>query len=113
MAKEIRSAGIRDLYSGLTRIHILHHACDEGVFGLGMIQELRRHGYRIGPGTIYPLLHGMEERGLVRSSFAWIDGRRRKVYYGTRLGRNVLDQAKEKVRELSDEIFEEKNGKHE
>jgi PadR family transcriptional regulator PadR len=98
--------GIKDLYSGLIRIHVLHHACEEGIFGLGMIQELRRHGYRLGPGTIYPLLHGMESRGLVRSSFAWINGRRRKVYYGTRAGRRVLAEAKKKVRELANEIFE-------
>jgi PadR family transcriptional regulator PadR len=101
-----QSTGAKDLYSGLIRIHLLHHACEEGVFGLGMIRELRRHGYRIGPGTIYPLLHGMEGRGLLRSSFAWIDGRRRKVYYGTRAGRKVLQEAKEKVRELATEIFE-------
>jgi PadR family transcriptional regulator, regulatory protein PadR len=96
----------KDLYSGLIRIHLLHHACEEGVFGLGMIRELRRHGYRISPGTIYPLLHGMEERGLLRSAFAWIEGRRRKVYFVTRMGRNALEEAKEKVRELSNEIFE-------
>lgn len=99
-------SGIKDLYSGLIRIHVLHHACEEGIFGLGMIHELRRHGYRIGPGTIYPLLHGMESRGLVRSSLAWINGRRRKVYYGTRAGRKVLEEAKKKVRELADEILE-------
>jgi len=104
--KEKETAGTKDLYSGLIRIHLLHHACDEGIFGLGMIRELRHHGYRIGPGTIYPLLHGMEERGLLRSSFAWIDGRRRKVYYGTRVGRKALEEAKEKVRELANEIFE-------
>ncbi len=103
--KEKPVAGTKDLYSGLIRIHVLHHACEEGIFGLGMIRELRRHGYRIGPGTIYPLLHGMEERGLLRSSFAWIDGRRRKVYYGTRAGKKMLEEAKEKVRELANEIF--------
>ena len=104
--KENRPAGAKDIYSGLIRIHLLHHACEEGTFGLGIIRELQHHGYRIGPGTIYPLLHGMEERGLLRSSFAWIDRRRRKVYYGTRAGKKMLEEAKEKVRELANEIFE-------
>jgi DNA-binding PadR family transcriptional regulator len=104
--KDNRTVGAKDLYSGLIRIHVLHHACEEGIFGLGMIQELRRHGYRIGPGTIYPLLHGMEKRGLLRSSVAWMSGRRRNVYYGTRAGQKALEKAKEKVRELSNEIFE-------
>ena len=34
----------RDLYSGLIRLHVLHHAAGEPIFGLGMIQELARHG---------------------------------------------------------------------
>jgi hypothetical protein len=30
----------RDLYSGLIRLHIQHHAAKEPIFGLGMIEEL-------------------------------------------------------------------------
>jgi outer membrane protein len=51
----------RDLYSGLMRLHILHHAVEGLIFGLGMLEELSRHGYRISPGTLYPLLHGLEK----------------------------------------------------
>jgi len=40
-----------------------------------MIQELSRHGYRLGPGTLYPLLHGMEAQGLLRSKAASGSGR--------------------------------------
>ena len=56
----VEAAQDRDLYSGLMRLHILHHAVEGPVFGLGMAEELARHGYRISPGTLYPLLH--EER---------------------------------------------------
>ena len=96
-----------DIFSGLIRIHVLHHACEEGVFGLGMIHELRRHGYKIGPGTMYPLLHGMEKRGWLRSRSVTIDGRTRKVYVATRAGKKTLEKAKAKVSELFEEIFEE------
>jgi hypothetical protein len=34
----------RDLYSGLIRLHVLHHAVEGPIFGLGMIEELARHG---------------------------------------------------------------------
>jgi DNA-binding PadR family transcriptional regulator len=101
--------GGSDIYSGLIRIHVLHHACAEGVFGLGMISELRRHGYRIGPGTMYPLLHGMEKRGWLRSRSARIEGRVRKVYFATRAGKKTLEEAKAKVRELFEEIFEDED----
>ncbi|WP_287830435.1 helix-turn-helix transcriptional regulator [Idiomarina sp.] len=47
----------RDLYTGFIRLHILHHAAQEPIFGMGMIEELRHHGYQISPGTLYPMLH--------------------------------------------------------
>ena len=45
----------RDLFFGLIRIHVLVHASHEPVFGLAMMEELAHHGYRIGPGTLYPI----------------------------------------------------------
>ena len=72
VAKTKRVTGDTEIFSGLIRIHVLHHACVEGVFGLGMINELRRHGYKVGPGTMYPLLYGMEKRGWLRSRSARI-----------------------------------------
>jgi DNA-binding PadR family transcriptional regulator len=97
----------KDLYSGLIRLHVLHHACEEPIFGLGIIEELARHGYKLSPGTMYPILHGLEQRGLLRSKEAWINGHRRLVYRATPLGRRALKAAKEKVRELFGELIEE------
>jgi PadR family transcriptional regulator PadR len=54
----------QDLYSGLVRLHVLYHASAGVIFGLGMIRELRHHGYRVGPGTLYPILHRMERKGI-------------------------------------------------
>jgi DNA-binding PadR family transcriptional regulator len=53
----------RDFFLGFVRIHILHHAAEEPIYGLAMIEELGRHGYEVSPGTIYPILHGMERGG--------------------------------------------------
>lgn len=96
----------RELYSGLIRLHILHHAAEEGVFGLGMIEELGRHGYRLSPGTLYPLLHRLEEEGLLHSYEQSATGKVRRVYRATQAGRRTLIIAKEKVRELFGELFE-------
>ena len=97
----------QELYSGLIRLHILHHAAHEGLFGLGMIEELARHGYKISPGTLYPMLHKLERQGYLRSSEKRDGNRIRRVYRATPLGRRVLRAAKAKVRELFEEIFEE------
>jgi DNA-binding PadR family transcriptional regulator len=96
----------RDLYSGLIRLHVLHHAVEEPVFGLGMIEELARHGYRISPGSLYPLLHGLERKGYLRSREQRNGKSLRKVYRATPLGRKVLLAAKSKVRELFRELIE-------
>ena len=97
----------QELYSGLIRLHVLYHATREPVFGLGMIRELRRHGYRIGPGTLYPLLHRMEEKGYLRSRSQSPNGRSRRCYTATPRGRRALEQAKARVKELFDEVVKD------
>lgn len=102
------TAADRDLYSGLIRLHVLHHAVKEPIFGLGMIEELARHGYRISPGSLYPLLHGLEKKGYLQSKEQRNGKSLRKVYRATPLGRKALFSAKGKVRELFRELIEGK-----
>ena len=99
----------QDLYSGLIRLHILHHAAEEPIFGLAIIEELARHGYKLSAGTLYPLLHGLEARGYLKSKSMRAGKRLRRVYRATPLGRRVLEEAKEKVRELFGELLEEED----
>jgi PadR family transcriptional regulator, regulatory protein PadR len=98
----------RDLYSGLIRLHVLHRAVKGPIFGLGMIEELSHHGYRISPGTLYPLLQGLEKKGYLDSA-RHRDGKSlRKVYRATPAGRKALALAKSKVRELFRELIEDR-----
>jgi PadR family transcriptional regulator PadR len=96
----------RDLYSGLIRLHILHHAVEEPIFGLEMAEELARHGYRISLGTLYPLLHGLEKKGYLRSTEKRTGKTTRKVYRATPLGRRAVVAMKVKVAELFGELNE-------
>ena len=107
MAKRETKGRNQELYIGLVRLHVLHHAAQEPIFGLGIIEELGRHGYRLGPGTIYPLLHSMERRGWLRRESEIVEGRKRKVYEATAEGRKALALARNRVRELYEEMFEE------
>jgi PadR family transcriptional regulator PadR len=95
----------RDLILGFIRIHILHHAAEEGVFGLGLIEELARHGYRLSPGTVYPLLHDMEAAGLLCSERRQVGGRLRHYYWVTGEGLQALSEARERLRELVAEVL--------
>jgi len=106
----------RETYSDLIRLHILHHAVEEPVYGLWIIEELQRHGYRLSAGTLYPLLHRMEKRGYLESFKKRSDGRVRRFYRATSEGRAALADAKRKVQELFGELFENdsrrRGGKH-
>ncbi|HTW60214.1 MAG TPA: PadR family transcriptional regulator [Terracidiphilus sp.] len=97
----------RELFYGLIRIHVLLHAAEEPIFGLAMMEELGHHGYRIGPGTLYPLLHGLERAGLLKSHSVKEEGRRRRLYRITTRGKRALQAARAKVDELYLELHEE------
>jgi PadR family transcriptional regulator len=95
----------RELYAGLIRLHLLHHAAARPLYGLAMIEELARHGYRLSPGTLYPILHGLEKKGYLRSSERRLGRTARRMYRITPGGRRALEGAKQKVYELFGEMF--------
>ncbi len=96
---------VRSLFLGIIKIHILHHATQEPVFGLWLIEELRRHGYDISPGTLYPIFHSLEKDGLLKSYEEVVNGKVRKYYRATAKGRSTLKDAKVKVQELLNEMI--------
>ena len=96
----------RTLFTGLIRLHILHHALEGPVFGQAMIDELGRHGYRLSAGTLYPILHGLERSGYLRSKSVSEQGRRRRIYRATPIGRRALSTARKRVEELFGEMLE-------
>ncbi|MGE5462848.1 MAG: PadR family transcriptional regulator [Syntrophothermus sp.] len=93
-----------DLFLGFVKIHILHHAGREPVYGLWLIEELGRHGYRLSPGTLYPILHALEQEGLLACEVKVVEGKARKYYRLTGTGRTALRAGKKKARELMEEI---------
>lgn len=97
----------KEIYGGLVRLHVLHHASRERIFGQGIMDELAHHGYRLSPGTLYPVLHGLEKSGYLKSSIEKAGQRNRRTYVATAAGRKALQQAKGRVWELFRELFEE------
>ena len=87
---------------------MLYHTGKGPVFGLGMLEELAQHGYRISPGTLYPLLHGLEKKGYLSASEQRNGRSRRTIYRATPKGKRALKQAKDKVCELFTELIQGK-----
>ena len=96
----------RDLMTGFVRLHVLHHANSGPIFGIGIIERLAYHGYVLSPGTLYPILHGLENDGFLRSRDEVKGNRRRRIYQITEAGRRVLILSKVRLWELFKEVFE-------
>ena len=98
---------LHDLYLGFIRIHILYHASKARVYGAALMEELARHGYKVGPGTLYPMLHALEEKRLLESEVEVVGGKRRRYYRITAYGQQALETARVHTTELIREINEE------
>jgi DNA-binding PadR family transcriptional regulator len=96
----------QELFKGLIRLHILHHAAEGEFYGQWMIEELSHHGYKMSPGTLYPMLHGMERTGYLTSRKERHGRTFRRLYRATAAGREANKIAKVRVRELVGELVE-------
>lgn len=95
---------LRKLFLGFIQIHILYHGNKEPFYGAWMIEELQEHGYKVSAGTLYPMLHSMEKDNLLCVENRNVNGKIRKYYKTTDLGKEVLEEAKNKAYELFKEI---------
>jgi len=100
----MRDPIVREFLLAFWKIHILYHAADRrGVYGQWMLEELHHHGYRLSPGTLYPMLARMARRGWLRAS----EPRRSKaarVYRLTPRGHDVLQRLRQALDELYGEV---------
>lgn len=99
----MRDPVVREFLLAFWKIHILHHAGEDGVYGHWMLEELRSHGYRLSPGTLYPVLTRMRQRGWLRVEAGGPSNTR--VYRLTPAGRRVLDRLRGALDELRYEVL--------
>jgi len=96
---------LRDFFLGIIKIHILYHASKNPVYGAELSEELEHHGYQVSPGTLYPVLHGLEKEGLLTSRKTAVEGKIRRYYQATQKGIEALQEARSRVRELVREVI--------
>jgi PadR family transcriptional regulator, regulatory protein PadR len=95
----------REILLSFWKVHILHHAEEGPIHGQWIINELRRHGYEISPGTLYPMLSRLVRHGWLHFKTDQNGGRRaRKDYRLTAEGTKVLTLIREQIKELYDEV---------
>ena len=84
----------KSLVSGSMSLLVLKLLEDGDLYGYQMIDELRRRSdntFRLRAGTLYPLLHSLEEKGLVTAYEQTAEsGKTRRYYHLTQQGRDAL-----------------------
>jgi PadR family transcriptional regulator PadR len=99
---------VRNFFLGFIKVHILHHAAEGPLYGLAVMEELRRHGYVLGPGTVYPVLHGLTQAGYLVRQDRVVAGKVRKYYSITKAGRLALGQSRRLILELVREVVQQR-----
>jgi len=95
-------------FLGFVKIHILYHASKAPIYGVEILEELGRHGYRLSPGTLYPTLHRLESEGYLSVKKKVVEGKVRKYYSATEQGLAVLGESRKRISELVDEVLLDK-----
>jgi DNA-binding PadR family transcriptional regulator len=92
-------------FGDLVRLYILHEAIGKPICGVEFVAKLVRHGYRLGPGKVYPVLHALKRAGYLAGRFVIACGKRRQYYEATGKGRDIMRVAKARLHELAGELL--------
>ena len=103
-----KKADKADILQGMLDMLIMRAVTDEPLHGYGLLNRLRLisgNRLQIPQGSLYPALHRMENRGLLKGEWGVTEtGREAKFYRLTAKGRKQLDVDVAEWRELSTAI---------
>ena len=97
----------KELLKGSTSLLVLRLLETENMYGYEMIEVLRQRSqnvFELKAGTLYPLLHSLEEKNLLNAYEKEISGKVRKYYSITKEGRKALGRKEEEWKEYSEAV---------
>lgn len=97
----------KSLMSGSMTMLILRLLAEKDMYGYEMIDTLRKKScnvFELKAGTLYPLLHGLEEKGLLNVYEQEYAGKTRKYYSITKEGRALLAAKQEEWKEYQSAV---------
>lgn len=95
------------LLSGSTTMLILKLLEEKDLYGYEMIESLRERSnnvFELKAGTLYPLLHSLEEKSYLRAYEKEVNKKMRKYYSLTKNGKKYLEQKKEEWTEYTQAV---------
>ena len=97
----------KELLKGSTKMLILEMVKDENMYGYLMIKKLKEKSnnvFEFKEGTLYPILHSLEEEGLILSYWDDTTGKKRKYYAITTKGKKSLKEKNEEWKIFSESV---------
>jgi len=94
----------KELVKGSTSTLVLSVIQSEDMYGYKIVKELAKRSedaFVLKEGTLYPILHSLEEDGYVESYWEEFDSRKRKYYHITKKGLRQLKDKKSEWKEYS------------
>ena len=97
----------KELLKGSTTMLILNLLENENMYGYQMIKTLSEKSqnvFELKEGTLYPILHSLEESNFINSYWDETTGKKRKYYSITKEGKKYLESKKEEWKLFSNGI---------
>ncbi len=88
----------KELLKGSTAALVMSVLADEDMYGYKIIRELEVRSEKVfclKEGTLYPILHSLEDAGYLESYWVDMQTKKRKYYHITRKGKTMLKEKKE------------------
>lgn len=94
----------KSLITGSTSMLLLKLLTEKDMYGYEMIENLRKKSndvFELKAGTLYPLLHTMEQKGYLNAYEEEVSGKVRKYYSITGEGRRYLKKREDEWKEYA------------
>jgi PadR family transcriptional regulator, regulatory protein PadR len=95
----------REFIRGFTKLYALWRGSQKDAYGMAIMREMRKVGFELSPGTLYPTLATLEREGDIVWRRQVVAGRVRKTYRLTAKGKKELGEVKERLRVLVRLVF--------
>ena len=90
----------REFQRGFIKLYALWRSAKDETYGLEIIEEMRDLGFKVSPGTLYPVLHSLLEEKDVTVTDRVVNGKVRKLYRATTKGREEAEEVIERLSKL-------------
>ncbi|MEE9353638.1 MAG: helix-turn-helix transcriptional regulator, partial [Candidatus Thorarchaeota archaeon] len=92
---------------GALTLAVLAAILDGESYGYNIMKRLNREEYdnlQVEPSTIYPLLRRLEQRGMLEAEWSEAEGKRKRLYFLTKQGKEMLRKMSKTWLDLTDQL---------